>query len=71
MNNQLYRRCKHGEVVAHETITDRGKVGKCYGAVTVEPDYAASAAERDRQLRDGVLDVTAIVDAALNGADDE
>ena len=36
LSNQLYRRCEHGEVVAHETITDRGKVGKCNGAVPVE-----------------------------------
>lgn len=71
MSNQLYRRCKHGSFVAHEQITDRGEVSDCHGVVLVNPNYAAAAEERDRQLGTGVLNVTAIVDAALKGADDD
>ena len=73
LNNQLIRRCKHGEVVAHETITDRAKVGECYGSVVVEPDYEAGA----RKIEDDNFNhlpimeqVKSVVDAALKGDSD-
>ena len=60
MSDQLYREAK---LAAWNSDSEAVKIW----VVPVEPDYAAAAEERDRQLRANVLDVTAIVDAALKG----
>ncbi len=66
MNEQLYR---INPTLVEPKFTESGiaRLISNGDLVPMELDYAAAAEERDRQLRANVLDVTAIVDAALKG----